>query len=325
MPLLASTYHAPSWLPGGHAQTIYAALAGRRPGVALRRERWETPDGDFVDVDWLAAPAPGPRPLLVTFHGLEGGSASHYAAGLAAQAARRGWDWVMPHFRGCGGEPNRRPRLYHSGDSAEADWMLARCAELRPGATLLACGVSLGGNVLLRWLGERGSAAAGRLAAAAAVSTPMDLTAAGLRLERGLSRLYASRFLVTMKQKGTDKLRAHPQLFDRERMRAARTLREFDDVVTAPLHGYRDVADYWTRASARPVLGDIAVPTLVLNARNDPFLPARALAAPAEVSPAVHLEYPREGGHVGFVTGRFPGSVEWMPRRVCEFLASRLP
>jgi predicted alpha/beta-fold hydrolase len=310
-------YAAPWWLPGGHLQTIVPALA-RRPRVAWTRERWETPDGDFLDVDW--AGAPDAARLLVLFHGLEGSSASHYARALAARAARQGWRIALPHFRGCSGELNRLPRAYHSGDSVEAAWMIERFSNT--GRPLYAVGVSLGGNVLLKWLGESGSRAAKHVRRAAAISAPLDLAAAANALDRGFNReVYARHFLWTLRRKALEKLRRHPGLYDPARVRAANTLRAFDDAVTAPLHGFRDAEDYWARSSSAPWLSGIAVPTLVLNARNDPFLPAPALdaaAAHARDNRSVTLEFPATGGHSGF-----PGRGDWLARRILHFLDER--
>jgi predicted alpha/beta-fold hydrolase len=317
-------YRAPVWLPGAHAQTLWPALLAPRPAVTYRRERWDAPDGDFIDLDWAdppaAAAAPADRrPLLVLFHGLEGNSGSPYARMLMACAGARGWDGVVVHFRGCSGELNRLPRAYHSGDSDEADWVLRRLAADRTAAAghgpLLAAGVSLGGNVLLKWLGERGDAAA-FVTAAAAVSPPQDLHAGAISLSRGFNRIYTLNFLATLRRKSLAMLERHPGLFEREPVAASRDFFEFDGLVTAPLHGFRSAIDYWTRSSCRQYLGGIAVPTLVVNALNDPFLPATALASPAEVSRAVRLEYPRDGGHVGFLTGAPPGRLDWMPRRL---------
>jgi predicted alpha/beta-fold hydrolase len=312
---------APWWLPGGHAQTIYASACARRPAVRYRRERWETPDGDFIDLDWIEDQDRAQTPLVALFHGLEGSSRSHYAAALMSAVSAAGWRGVVVHFRGCSGEPNRLPRAYHSGDSAEIDWIALR---LRSEAAVLhAAGVSLGGNALLKWLGENGTRAGAIVSRAVAVSAPVDLMAAGEALGHGFNLLYARHFLATLKPKGLDKLLRHPGLFDAARVRAATTLRDFDDVVTGPLHGFTGVDDYWTRASSKPWLAHIAVPTLVLNARNDPFLPAGALPKPHEVAPAVTLEQPEDGGHAGFVSGPFPGNLEWLPERVLDFLGAR--
>ncbi|MBK5956898.1 alpha/beta hydrolase [Rhodoplanes elegans] len=321
-------YRAPWWLPGGNAQTIWPALfsAPRADAMpAYERERWDTPDGDFVDVDHLPAPArsvPDGAPWLVLFHGLESSSASRYAVAFALAARTRGWRFCVPHFRGCSGEPNRMPRSYHSGDHEEVGWILRRLRE-RAGAPLLAAGVSLGGNALLRSVEEAGDGAGAVVRAVAAVSAPLDLAAAGAAIDRGFNRLvYARMFLRSMTPRALQTLRRHPGLFDRERLLAARTLRAFDDCFTAPLHGFAGVEDYWRRASAKPHLAAIRVPTLVLNARNDPFVPGWSLPTRDQVGPHVTLWQPEEGGHVGFASGAFPGHVHAMPAAVCDWLAA---
>lgn len=328
---MPTDYRAPRWLPDGHSQTIYPALLGRVPAVAYRRESWDTPDGDFVDVDWLEVPAspriagnPTTAPLVVLFHGLEGSSASHYARTLMAAVAARGWRGVVPHFRSCGGRLNRLPRFYHSGDSDEADWMLRRLRDTHAGP-LFAVGVSLGGNVLLRWLGERADTAARVVTAACAISAPVDLRAGGRALSRGFNMAYTRNFLATLKRKSLAKLAQYPGLFDREALLAARDLGAFDAVVTAPLHGFRDTLDYWTRASSKPLLPGIVVPTLVLNARNDPFMPADALPTAHDVSRYVELLQPAQGGHVGFMTTPFPGALTWLPRTVLDYFGRFMP
>ncbi|MEO5843626.1 MAG: alpha/beta fold hydrolase, partial [Caldimonas sp.] len=294
-------FRAPRWLPGGHAQTIWPVFFSRRfegPRPVSRRERWTTPDGDFVDVDWQREDAA--TPLLALFHGLEGSSSSHYAQAFAGEAERRGWRFAVPHFRGCSGEINLAPRAYHSGDHEEVGWMLARLRALHHGP-IVAVGVSLGGNALLRFVEEAGAAARDRVRAVAAVSAPLDLAAGAHAIGRGFGlQTYTRMFLRTMKRKALVKLAQHPGLFDRARMLAARDLRDFDDVFTAPLHGFRDADDYYARASAKPWLDRIAIPALVLNARNDPFLPADALPGAADVSRDVTLWQPAHGGHVGF-------------------------
>jgi uncharacterized protein len=320
-------YRAPAWLPGGHLQTIYSALAVPRPRVSYRRERWETPDGDFIDLDWndddrgmRSEDSATLRPLVALFHGLEGSSRSHYALALMAALRERGIRGVVVHFRGCSGEPNRLQRAYHSGDAQEIDWILRRFRAQNPDTPFYAVGVSLGGNALLKWLGESRAAATRVIDAAVAISAPLDLMVSGDALGGGFNLIYANNFLLTLKAKSLAKLQRYPALYDANAVRASRTLRAFDNVVTAPLHGYRDTDDYWTRASAKPLLKDIAVPALLINALNDPFLPARALPRAQEVSGAVTLEQPREGGHVGFTGGAFPGNFDWLPRRILDFL-----
>lgn len=318
-------YRSPGWLPGGNAQTIWPALFGRRhhgPPIAFRRERWATPDSDFVDADWLGDDANAP--LLVMFHGLEGSTQSHYAQAFADWARRHGWRFVMPHFRGCSGELNLAPRAYHSGDFEEIGWMLAQ-ARARHAGPMVAVGVSLGGNALLRWAEEAGDTAAATAKAVVAISSPIDLAAGGRAIGRGFNRLvYTRMFLRTMKPKALAKLAQHPGLFSRDKLLAARDLYDFDNVFTAPLHGFRDTDDYWARGSAKPHLHRIRIPALVLNARNDPFVPGASLPSPDEVGAHVTLWQPSHGGHVGFPGGRWPGHVMTLPDAVMGWLAARL-
>jgi predicted alpha/beta-fold hydrolase len=318
-------FRAPGWLPGGNLQTIWAATRSRRfPAVPPRfeRERWATPDGDFIDVDHLAPqPAAAPR-HLVLFHGLEGSTQSQYALAFAVMAQQHGWAYSVPHFRGCSGELNLGPRAYHSGDYEEIGWVLQRLRARSP-APLLAVGISLGGNALLRWAQEAGDSAAATAACVAAVSSPIDLAAAGRAIDQGFNWLVYSRmFLATMKPKALAKWQQHPGLFDRDKLMAARTLFEFDNVFTAPLHGYKDTPDYWARASAKPHLARIRIPALVLNARNDPFVPATSLPSAAEVGRHVTLWQPAHGGHVGFPRGPYPSHVLAMPQAVSDWLAA---
>ena len=322
-------YVAPWWLPGGNLQTIWPALMARR-GFGLppqyRRERLFTPDGDFIDLDWLEPTGIEAQdaPLLVLFHGLEGSSRSHYAEAFADWARERRWRFVVPHFRGCSGELNLAPRAYHSGDHEEIGWILARLRE-RHAHAIAAVGVSLGGNALMRWAGEHGEDAARLANAVASVCSPLDLAAGGVAIGRGFNRLvYTTMFLRTMKPKALAKLAQHPGLFDREALQAARDLYEFDNVFTAPLHGFKGTEDYWARASAKPHLERIRIPALVLNARNDPFIPADSLPREREVGRCVTLWQPRQGGHVGFPSGRFPAHVRAMPDAVGGWLAGAL-
>lgn len=290
-----------------------------RAGPRYRRERWELADGDFLDADWVDGP--DDAPLLVLFHGLEGSSRSHYARTLMQAVRRRGWRGVVVHFRGCSGEENRLPRAYFAGDSAEIETVMRRLRVQFPDSPLYAVGISLGGNALLKWLGEAGSAAQEIVARAVAVSAPLDMNAAGDALDRGFNRLvYTAHFLATLKPKALAKAARFPGLLDAGAIRKATTFREFDTLVTAKLHGFRDAGDYWTRASSKPLLQHVAVPTLVLNAQNDPFLPAKALPRAHEVSASVTLLQPAGGGHVGFPDGAFPGRGEWLPAAVFGFL-----
>lgn len=341
-------HRAPVWLRGwgagdgafgGNLQTIVSARLSRCEGpfeLRWQRQRWTTPDADFIDVDFAApanvAAAPD-VPRLVLFHGLEGHSDSHYARAFATAALERGWAIAVPHFRGCSGELNLAPRAYHSGDFEELAWILERLRSrwsadaaapaAAGGAPLQAVGISLGGNALLRWAQESGASAASTVRSLAAISAPLDLAAGGHAIAQGFNRwVYNRMFLATMKPKALRKWQQHPGLFDRERLLAARTLHEFDNVFTAPLHGFRDTDDYWARASARPHLNRIRVPALVVNARNDPFVPAASLPLPGELSGSwVQLAQPAHGGHLGFAAGGPPGDMRPFAREVCDWLA----
>ena len=318
-------YVAPAWLPGGNLQTIWPALYSRRvfgPLPQYLRQRWTTPDNDFIDVDWLQSPPSST--LLVMFHGLEGSSGSHYAHAFADFAQTHGFGFVVPHFRGCSGELNHGPRAYHSGDFEEIGWILARLRQQHQGV-ILAVGISLGGNALLRWAEEMGDQAGRVVDAIASVSSPIDMAASGRAIGRGFNRLvYTRMFLKTMKPKAMKKLAQHPGLFNASALYAARDLYEFDNAFTAPLHGFKNVDDYWSRASAKPHLHRIRIPALVVNARNDPFVPAWCLPRQAEVGNYVTLWQPTQGGHVGFPKGPIPGHVRTMPDAVGGWLAAQV-
>ena len=294
-----------------------------------RRERWSTPDQDFVDVDFCErSTLTLPRPLLVLFHGLEGSSGSHYAQAFADWAIANDCDIAVPHFRGCSGTLNLAPRAYHSGDHEEVHHLLTRFkqradAENRPG--LLAAGVSLGGNALMRWAGEQGQSAQRIVSAVASICSPLDLSASGKAIGEGFNRqVYTRMFLRTMKPKAMAKLKQHPGLFDASKLLAAQDLYEFDDVFTAPLHGFKNTEDYWQRASALPHMQQIAVPALALNAQNDPFIPASSLPTADKVSGHVTLWQPPEGGHVGFPKGSVPGHLKAMPQAVGQWLLQHI-
>jgi predicted alpha/beta-fold hydrolase len=321
-------YRAPWWLPGGHAQTIWSAKLAKthHRGCAptWQRERWDTPDGDFIDVDWLDHRVDGAAPLVIHFHGLEGGSDSHYAQALASMAQARGWAMVVVHFRGCSGEINRAPRAYHSGDHEEIDWILRRVAAQHPQRSRRAVGVSLGGNALMRWAGEHGSAAASVVDSVVSVCSPLDLKASGHAIGQGFNRwIYTPRFLKTMKPKAVQKWQQYPGLFNLEAALRANDLYAFDNVFTAPLHGFKHTDDYWTRAAAKPLMRHIALPALAINALNDPFVPRNSLPKSSEVSDTVTLWQPPQGGHVGFTRSTLgwgvPGDVHALPEAVAQW------
>ncbi len=313
-------FRPPWWCRSGHLQTVWGPLV-RRGRLPLRRERVETADGDVVDLDWLDAA--GGAPLLLVLHGLEGSARSAYVTGLLAEGRARGWRGVALNFRSCSGEANRLPRFYHSGDTADLDAVVRRLVEREPDLRLGAVGVSLGGNVLVKWLGEQGDRAPAALRGAVGISVPFDLGACARVLDRGLRRaVYAANFLRSMRRKALEKARRYPGLLDVPAVRRARTFAEYDRLVTAPLHGFADEVDYWVRASSGPYLGRVRRPTLLIGARDDPLVPAAALPDPATLPACVRLEVSPRGGHAGFFDGRRGAS--WAERRAVAFLAARL-
>ena len=327
-PAEATPYSAPFWLPGGHLQTIYAATFANIPIVNYRRERWELADGDFVDVDWVdlanqmnaesarkAKKDEVNSPIVVVFHGLEGSSQSGYAKSLMAATQAKGWRGVVIHFRGCSGEPNRLPRVYYAGDVLEIQQLLARVKEAVPTAPIYVAGFSLGGNALLKWLGYSGKDANQIISKAAAISAPIDLAASAAALDSGLNRiLYTPHFVETMRPKALAMLIRFPGLLDEEKIKRAKTIHDIDNAVTAVLFGAAGAEDYYAKNASKPHLKNITLPTLILNAKNDPFVPATSLPNLSEVSNSVTLEYPETGGHVGFA-----GRDNWLAKRLLEF------
>ena len=313
------------WLPGPHLQTVWGRAARGRRLVALRREVLETPDGDELVLDHMEGEPAAPRVVLL--HGLEGSSNSVYIQGFLQQAARRGWRATAMNFRSCARDPadvdrmlpNRRPRLYHSGETSDFDFVVRTLSRREPGTTLLAIGVSLGGNVLLKWLGENPGQKT--IAAAAAVSTPYDLGASGRFLETTLGRLYVGNFLATLKAKAVETARRFPEAavkMDIARALRAKSFWEFDDAANAPLHGFTGADDYYRRASSIGFVSRVATRALCLSAEDDPFLPPEALARTRAVaSPTIDFRVTRHGGHIGFVAGAGP----WAPRYWAEEFA----
>ncbi len=313
------------WARGRHIQTVWSRVLRRKQEVATRRARWTTPDGDFLDLDFMDGPVKSPQLLVV--HGLEGSSQREYVRGLLARAGRRGWRGVALNFRFCSGVPNRTPRLYHSGDSQELNWVIDELCKRDPGAAILPVGMSLGGNVLLKWLGERGPDAPDEVVAAVAISTPFDLAAAAAKMSRGMGRVYSHHFLRSLKAKALRKARDYPEMIDAVAVRRARNWRQYDDAVTAPLHGFKDADDYWEKSSSIRLLERIRRPTLLISARDDPFIPASSLPLKqVESSPWLRAEFSQRGGHAGFVSGRLPWRpVYWAERRAIDFLAEFVP
>jgi predicted alpha/beta-fold hydrolase len=320
------TFRPAWWIRGGHAQTLWGKFFRRHLRLPIRRERWDTPDGDFIDVHRLDAAVDAPR--LVFFHGLEGTIHSHYVHGFFNEARRRGWGADLLIFRGCGDEPNRTRRLYHSGETTDPAFVIDRVRAEHPTSAILLSGVSLGGNVLLKYLGEQGTALSAQIRAAAAVSVPFDLERSCRHIEHGFSKVYDRHFVRTLREKAIAKLGEHPGLFDRSALDRATTIYDFDDAVTAPVHGFANAHDYYSRSSSLGFLSAIRRPTLLLSAIDDPFLPPSTLddvRTVAATNPLLTLEFTAHGGHVGFVGGRWPWRpVYYAERRVCEFLAAAL-
>ena len=342
----------PLWLPDRQSQTLFGALAAPFNRISFARERLDTPDGDFLDIDWNAPAlqlrsrrkqdpslahtaavrwitpsdqellnSRAKQPALLLLHGLEGSSQSRYAQAITQYFLATGWLVAVAHFRGCSGFPNRLARAYHSGDSEEVSFILNTVKQRVPTAQWHAVGVSLGGNALLKTLGEAPHDFSW-LRATAAISAPLDLVAAGNHLSDNLfnREVYSRHFLRTLKPKVLEKSRRFPGVIDVMRINQARDLRDFDNAYTAPMHGFKDATDYWQQSSSKPWLKNIQTPTLVLNARNDPFLPEQILPGPDYGSPSVRFHQPALGGHVGFVTGGWPGNLTWLPKQIERFM-----
>jgi predicted alpha/beta-fold hydrolase len=320
----APDYRPPWWYRGRHLQTLWGPMLRPSGRPRLRRERLDTPDGDFLDLDWLE-PAPAAAPLVVILHGLEGSFRSHYVRGLCREAARLGLRAVVMNFRSCSGELNRAARLYHSGETSDLDWVLDRLERREPGARRALVGVSLGGNVTLKWLGERGDDASDRVAAAAAISTPFHLAGCVRALDVGLSRaLYTASFLRTLRAKIRAKAHLYRGRIDLPAALGARTFTEYDRFVTAPIYGFADEHDYWARSSSAAFLVKIRRPTLLINAVNDPFIPPSGLPRDEVAqSPWIEAAFVPEGGHAGFLEGPW-GARSWAERRALAFLHRHL-
>lgn len=313
------------WATGPHAQTLLARFLRSADGPAMRRERWDLPDGDFLDLDF--GPDPGPSsPVVLLLHGLEGGADRRYVLSACREILARGMRPVAMNFRSCSGEMNRLARMYHSGETGDPAWVLRRLRRDFPGRRLGAVGFSLGGNVLLKLLGEEGDGGPGLVDAAVTVSVPMDLGAGCDLLDRTTAgRAYTWFFLRSLKRKVRAKADLLRGLVDLEATLSARTLREFDDAATAPVHGFRDARDYYARCSAAGFVGGIRVPTLVIHAVDDPFLPAGAFPVDAlRANPAVTLSLQERGGHVGFMEGPPWAPRYWSDEEGARFLAQRL-
>lgn len=311
------------WLPNPHLQTLFPPLFRRNiKDLVLTRERVDLPDGDFIDLDWVNRDQKGP--LVLILHGLEGSIDSHYSRGMLQTVSQQGWRGVFMHFRGCSGEPNRLARSYHSGETEDVRFLVEDYfIKQRLADQVAAIGYSLGGNVLLKWLGETGKK--NPLKAAIAVSVPFELHKAARRIQHGFSKFYQWYFIKCLRERLTQKFQQETSVLHPSAMDDVFTMYDFDDKVTAPLHGFSGVNEYYTTASCRQYLKNIAVPTLILHAKDDPFMSMDVIPDASEVSSQVTLEITDAGGHVGFVGGKYPWRPEyWLEKRAPAFLQEYL-
>jgi len=321
--IIESAFQPAPWLKNPHLQTIFAASFRPRPRLQVRRERIELPDGDFLDLDWVDGDTQPGAPIVILLHGLTGSIKSKYARGLMRAFDARGWRAVLMHFRGASGEPNRLPRGYHSGETSDVDYVARLLKQREPQVPLAAVGFSLGGNVLLKWLGEQGAAAPVRTAVA--VSVPFDLRLCAQAIRVGFSRVYQNRLLRLMRAAIRQKFSRIEPPFTLPELHRLRDFIEYDDAVTAPLHGFTGVDDYYDHSSSRHYLKNIRIPTLVLHARDDPFMSPDVVPNPDDLSDQVRLELSAHGGHVGFVSANGRGRPYfWLEDRIPTHLAQYL-
>ena len=306
-----STFKAAWWLSNPHAQTLWPFLFRRRPKLKQRHETVELPDGDFLDIAWSET---ANRPLVLVMHGLEGSIRSHYAGNLLKRLEQSGYATVFMHFRGCSGRPNRKDRSYHSGETQDLAFIMQHVRQQTGQPVFAAIGFSLGGNVLLKWLGETGDD--NRLTTAIAISVPFQLDDIARRLERGASRLYQNHLLASLRRSYLARFRHRPSPLQVD-VNTLKTFREYDDRITAPLNGFRNVDHYYAESSSRQYLDRIAIPTLILHALDDPFMHEETVPVEADLSPSVTLELSSRGGHVGFISGRIPCAAKyWLEERI---------
>ncbi len=316
----SQSFRPARWCAGRHLQTI---CGGARPAprAPIQRTRWELPDGDFLDIDEMTGnPA---APLLIVLHGLESSSNAGNVRGLLNLAHQKHWGGLAINFRSCGGELNRLSRSYHGGDTADLAWVIDQVTARDPARPIVLVGLSLGGNVLLKYLGERGERLPEQILAAVAISTPFDLAISAHTLEQGFNKIYMARMVRSLKHKTRAKLEQFPNLVDRDALLAVKTMVEFDDLVTAPLHAFANAQAYWTASSSAQFLPTIKRPTLLINAQDDPLLPAEHLPRPEQINnPFLTMEFPSSGGHLGFISGGWPWRpTSWAEHRAIEFLS----
>lgn len=320
MPILPnSTYRPPFLFRNPHLNTVYPALFRRVEGVNYQRQRLSTPDHDFIDLDWSQT---GNKRLLLALHGLEGDSSRPYIRGIIRRFNRAGWDGVAMNFRGCSGEPNLQPWSYHMGVTPDLEWVIGRIIDTGQYDRIVLTGFSLGGNVVLRYLGERAGNTPGQIAAAIAFSVPVHIRSANLKISKWFNSGYLNRFMRSLNHKMDLKTQQFPGLLP-ELIKKPADFQTFDNLFTAPLHGFKNAEDYWEKCSSLPVLEHIRTPTLLVNALDDTFLSKACYPfVQADKNPCLYLETPRWGGHTGFVS-RFPEGAYWSEERALEFAESR--
>jgi predicted alpha/beta-fold hydrolase len=334
MPLIRHSNHSsPFYLFNAHLQTIIPSLLRKVKGVNYRRERIHTPDGDFLDLDWslmksLAKPSTAVQPptgnkqLAILSHGLEGDSSRPYILGMVRELNAHGWDALAWNYRGCSGETNQQLRFYHSGATDDLDLIIKHALQAGQYTSLALIGFSLGGNLTLKYLGEKGKNLAPQIKRAVVFSVPLDLQACSTKLSEPGNVIYHRRFLKSLRQKVATKALHMPERLSLEAYRNVKTLQDFDEYYTAPLHGFRGAVDYYHRCSAKNFLSTIVIPTLIVNAQNDPFLPAECFAEDlVKDLPQVFLEIPEKGGHCGFFSNTLHGTY-WSEERALKFISA---
>ncbi len=325
--ITTSLYRPAWWLPHAHMQTLWSTLKSRGRNINQHRERIATPDGDFLDLDWTGS---GDGPIVIILHGLTGSSDSTYVKGLQRSIDDLGWRTVTLNFRGCSGSPNLTIRSYHSGETEDIAYVYQHVNELEPDTPLMAVGYSLGGNVLLKWLGQNKHLG---LFAAVAVSVPFRLDNCADRMDRGFSKIYQRQLITELKeylQEKIDYFASLGKVDEAEHLKNIANLNninnfwQFDHLITAPLHGFTSGMDYYQRSSCRQYLAEIQLPTLIIQAKDDPFMTLEGFPKASELSPTTTLELSERGGHVGFVEGDSPVKHGcWLDKRIPEWLVQQ--
>lgn len=321
---MSTSFQTAWWLNNPHAQTMWGTLTRPQVDIKLFTERVDTPDHDFIDLVWDTSNRHDEmKPMVVILHGLAGDIRSPYAKGLMKAISAQGWRPVFMHFRGSSGEPNRLARYYHSGDTNDLAFIVSYLHIKHPGVPIAAVGISLGGNVILKWLGE--TANDNLLIGAIAVSVPFELQNVALHMNKGFSKIYQWRILRQLCAALFIKFQKMPCPFDLSKLKQVKSFYDFDNLVTAPLHNFANADEYYQLSSCRQYLPTITKPTLIIHAEDDPFMPPDVIPSTSELSNSTTLDLQTSGGHVGFVMGNIPGVAEyWLEKRIPEYLGQLL-